>query len=279
VVPTERSPEIAPEVWDRVQARLDAIERRYDVTILHAVESGSRAWGFPSPDSDYDVRFIYRHPAAWYLSVIEGRDVVEEGVDEFGMDVSGWDIRKALRLLLKSNPPLYEWLSAPIVYRSDAAFARRLRALCERLFDRRTLAYHYRSIALNQRRDNWQGRDLVKLKKYFYALRPLAAVGWLRAHPEGIPPMNLASLLDGISVPASVRAAIDALLERKRVTSELGEGPPIPVLEQWISDQLDAAEAYCAHLPSAPPARAAVDDFFRELLDVARGDEFEGAAR
>jgi len=260
----EPSPEIAPEVWARVQARLDAIETRHGVSILHAVESGSRAWGFPSPDSDFDVRFIYRHPTDWYLSVFEDRDVIEEGIDDLGMDMSGWDVRKALRLLLKSNPPLYEWLTAPIVYRSDTAFARRVRALCERLFERKTLAYHYRSIALNQRRE--LGHDLVKLKKYFYAIRPLAAVAWLRANPEGIPPMNLASLLAGIDVPAPVRAAIEALLARKRETSELGTAPPIAVVEEWISAQLSEAEAYCLNLPSAAPARAAVDVFFRELL-------------
>jgi hypothetical protein len=275
----ERSPEIAPDVWDRVQARLDAVERRCGVMLLHAVESGSRAWGFPSPDSDYDVRFIYRHPSDWYLSVIEDRDVIEEGVDELGMDVSGWDIRKALRLLLKSNPPLYEWLNTPIVYRSDAEFARRMRDLCERLFDRKTLAYHYRSIALNQRREIGHGHDLVKLKKYFYAIRPLAAVAWLRTHPDGIPPMNLASLLNGIAVPAAVRTAIDTLLARKRETSELGTAPPISAVEEWISDQLAEAETYCANLPSAPPARAAVDDFFRELLDFKRGADCRMDAR
>lgn len=260
------APEIAREVWDRVQSRLDAIERGHGVSILLAVESGSRAWGFPSPDSDYDVRFIYRHPADWYLSVIEDRDVIEEGIDDLGMDVAGWDLRKALRLLLKSNPPLHEWLTAPIVYRSHADVARRMRALCVRLYDRKTLAYHYRSIALNQRREIGDGRDAVKLKKYFYAIRPLAAVAWLRAHPEGIPPMNLAALLDGIAVPDAVRAAIDSLLARKRVSSEMGAAPPIAAIEQWIADELAAAEAYCARVPAATPARGEVDSFFREML-------------
>jgi predicted nucleotidyltransferase len=86
-----------------------------DVVVLLAVESGSRAWGFSSKDSDYDARFIYlRRPEA-YLSIRAPRDVIERRiVDE--VDVNGWDLRKALGLLMKSNPPLLEWLQCPIIY-------------------------------------------------------------------------------------------------------------------------------------------------------------------
>ena len=100
-----------------IQEKLNQLEAEYGVQILLAVESGSRAWGFASPDSDYDVRFIFWHPKDWYLSVFEQRDVIELPVDAV-LDISGWDIRKALRLLWKSNAALIEWLNSPIVYRA-----------------------------------------------------------------------------------------------------------------------------------------------------------------
>lgn len=110
---------IAPAIRARIDTTLVDLEIRENIRILWAVESGSRAWGFPSPDSDYDVRFVYVRPLEWYLSLNPGRDVVELPiVDE--LDVAGWDLRKALRLLVKANPALLEWLSSPIVYRATA---------------------------------------------------------------------------------------------------------------------------------------------------------------
>ncbi len=122
---------IPREIRDSVEARLAALEREHEVRVLYAVESGSRAWGFPSPDSDFDIRFIYAHEPEWYLSVLEGRDVLETPLDDLGLDVSGWDLRKTLRLFLKSNPALYEWLVSPIVYRDMCGLARELRDLAQ----------------------------------------------------------------------------------------------------------------------------------------------------
>src|SRR6056297_3590984 len=103
-----------------IQSRLEALEQQENIHIALAVESGSRAWGFASSDSDYDVRFVYLRPTNWYLSIDleRRRDVIEQPIiDEY--DVGGWDLRKALQLLRKCNPPLLEWLNSPIVYRSD----------------------------------------------------------------------------------------------------------------------------------------------------------------
>jgi len=111
----------------RIQSELTSVEQSEDVVVLLAVESGSRAWGFPSVDSDFDVRFIYLHPRDWYLSIeLESlRDVIERPIQE-SLDLSGWDIRKALRLFRRSNPPLLEWLQCPIIYREQSSFADRL---------------------------------------------------------------------------------------------------------------------------------------------------------
>src|SRR5947209_3872560 len=113
---------------DKIIAKLYEIEKEQSVKILYAVESGSRAWGFASKDSDYDIRFIYVHPIDWYISIEEKRDVIEYPVKDL-LDFSGWDIRKALQLYKKSNPPLYEWLVSPIVYLEHGNFAQQLRDL------------------------------------------------------------------------------------------------------------------------------------------------------
>src|SRR5437867_10530124 len=110
------APGMADATVASVRRKLAGIEEAHGVRVLFAVESGSRAWGFPSPDSDYDVRFVYLHPRDWYLSLVERRDVIEVPIDGDDQDISGWDFRKAMRLLLRSNPPLYEWLVSPIVY-------------------------------------------------------------------------------------------------------------------------------------------------------------------
>jgi uncharacterized protein len=156
--------EIAPQTRTHIQSVLDEAAARHGVRILYAAESGSRAWGFGSPDSDYDVRFIYAHPREWYLRLKEPRDVIERPLDDQLVDLGGWDIRKALRLLLKSNPALYEWLCSPIVYRDDGAFSPAARSLFERHASRVAVAHHYHSIARKQWASEIDGRERVKLK-------------------------------------------------------------------------------------------------------------------
>jgi predicted nucleotidyltransferase len=95
--------------------KLNEIEQTDNITILHAVESGSRAWGFASPDSDYDVRFFYMRQKDYYLRLDRTRDVLEYPVFDL-LDINGWDIDKTLKLLHTSNPTLFEWSNSPIVY-------------------------------------------------------------------------------------------------------------------------------------------------------------------
>ncbi len=252
---------VEPEARAEIDRRLAAIEAEEGVEILFAVESGSRAWGFASPDSDYDARFVYRHARNWYLSVREARDVIERPIlDDY--DVSGWDLRKALRLLLKSNPPLYEWLRSPIVYRDRDGFRAALTSLAETHYAQRVLAHHYRNIAGGHWRRDFQGRDRVKRKKYLYILRALLAVGWLRQR-ESLPPMNFQELMAGQALSADFVAAAEALILEKAAAPELGEAPPIPALDAWVPAALEAAEAFCQKLPPPTPALEAVDAFFR----------------
>ncbi len=220
-------------VREHISETLARVAAEEGVRILYAAESGSRAWGFASPDSDYDVRFIYAHPRAWYLSLAEQRDVIERPLDDKLVDLAGWDLRKALRLLLKSNPAFYEWLTSPIVYRDDGVFRDAAKSLFERHADPKVLAHAYHSIAKGQFSGGGSTADTFKLKRYLYAVRPVLSLQWL-AMRGTLPPMNLQELMEGAALPVAVRDAILNLLERKRTTPELGHGARIPVLEDWL---------------------------------------------
>lgn len=220
-----------------ITATLARVAEEEGVCVLYAAESGSRAWGFASPDSDYDVRFIYVHPRAWYLSLAEERDVIERPLDDKLVDLAGWDLRKALRLLLKSNPALYEWLTSPIVYCDDGTFRDAAKSLFERHADPHVLAHAYHSIAKGQFAGAGSTTESFKLKRYFYAVRPILSLHWL-AECGGLPPMNLQELMEGARLTSPVRQAILDLLTRKKTTPELGQGARIPVLEDWLREGL-----------------------------------------
>ena len=160
---------VAPAMREEILACLARLEAEHDVKVLFACESGSRGWGFASPDSDYDVRFIYVNRLAWYLRVEPGRDVIEEPISG-DLDVNGWDQRKTLQLLRQSNPTLLEWLHSPIVYREDAAAMARLRGFAAELFSLVRGHHHYVSMARRNFREHLHGEE-VRYKKYLYVLR------------------------------------------------------------------------------------------------------------
>src|SRR5512142_2332885 len=143
---------------------LDQIEAEHDVKVLFACESGSRGWGFASPDSDYDVRFVYVHRLPWYLTIEAQRDVIELPISD-ELDVSGWELRKALQLLHKSNPTLLEWLDSPVCYLEDGAAIKRLRELAAEFYSPHKARNHYRAMAMKNFRGYLQGEE-VRLKKY-----------------------------------------------------------------------------------------------------------------
>lgn len=227
---------IKPAVKAEILRRLRAAETEHNVTILYACESGSRAWGFASPDSDYDVRFIYTRPADWYLAfdVERQRDVIEYPiVDE--IDCNGWDVRKALYLFSRTNGALLEWLKSPIKYVEVGGFVQALRDLEHRAANRRALCYHYSHMARSNAKD-YLLREQAKLKKYFYVLRPLLAILYIEAY-DAPPPIEFQHLVDAVA-PAEIKPAIAALLVRKQQSSELGYGDPIPELNEFIATEL-----------------------------------------
>lgn len=176
---------------EKILKKLKEVERTKGVEVLYAVESGSRAWGFASPDSDYDIRFIYKHDLDYYLSLWEQPDVIEFMTEE-DLDGSGWDLRKSVKLLAKSNAPLLEWLYSPVVYFENEAFVNQLRALAKDCFSPIACLHHYLGTTKNFM-DVCQAEE-VKLKSYFYALRTALAGKWIIEN-NSFPPVNFLELL------------------------------------------------------------------------------------
>lgn len=257
---------------DIITRKLKQIEAEQDVRILWAIESGSRSWGFESPDSDYDVRFIYVNKPNWYLSIQEQRDVIELPVDEV-LDISGWDLRKTLRLFRKSNPVLVEWLISPFVYMQHSCFRDRLLESANECFSRKACACHYLRMAENNYRRYVQPRDPVNLKKYFYVLRPLLNIFWLK-EKDSIPPMRFVETLEQISIPDDVRDAITKLLNEKRKASEIGVGPHIFELDTYIEAGLQVATDYCDSADVGHVDVDRIDRIFRETLIEVMGNHF-----
>lgn len=261
---------ITPEKRAAILAALADIEREHDVRVVFACESGSRGWGFSSPDSDYDVRFIYVHRAEWYLTVNERirlgapqRDVIELPIDA-ELDVSGWDLRKALRLLSKCNPTLSEWLRSPIVYREDGEIVGGLRELAQSNYSRLAAWHHYHSMAKTTYRSHLGG-DRVRTKKYLYALRPILACLWIEKSDQP-PPMAFEALLDQLLPEGEVRDAIDALLVVKRASGEVADGPRIPAISGFIETQLERMGRETARLPARETEEGPLDVFFRQAI-------------
>lgn len=261
---------VSAAMRQQIEAVLDKIERDHDVEILFAIESGSRAWGFPSPDSDYDVRFVYRRPLYWYLSIEPGRDVIELPISG-DLDVNGWDVQKALGLMLKANPVLLEWLSSPIKYRWNAPVATQLIDLASSAAYGTKCRHHYLRLAERQWNQNIEGQAEVNLKKYFYCVRPAMALRWLKLRPGAPPPMNFNALAEGIDLSPELISKLKELLVLKSRTKELGDGPRIAVIDQFVTSEMEQArELLDSSAPITPDLRVRANELFRALVKDAR---------
>lgn len=231
---------IDPGIRTDIEARLSAIEAEYGVRVLYACESGSRGWGFASPDSDYDVRFIYVHPLPWYLQVSAKRDVIEIPISD-ELDINGWELRKALSLLKNGNATLIEWLASPVVYRADADFLSAMRDAARQIHQPERSFHHYVHMARKNYREYLRG-DTVRLKKYLYVLRPLLATQWIE-QGRGVAPMQFQTLVDVIITDPDLRSAIDELLVIKRAAMESEYGQPLPIINAFIDNELTRIES------------------------------------
>ena len=255
---------IRSEILDRIANA----EAEHDVRVLLAVESGSRAWGFESPNSDYDARFIYANRRDWYLSVglEEQRDVIEYKIVD-DIDLNGWDLRKALRLFAKSNPAFVEWIQSPIIYRSSGSFAKRARDTLNAVYSWQKGIYHYRSMAKNNYRGYLRG-DLVPLKKYFYVLRPLLAIRWLERYRVAAP-IEFEKLLHLLGDNYTLLADIEELLRKKRAAPEMGLEPPVESIHAYIEQELGRTEEMTIPKMEAHGKMAELSAVFRQCLTEA----------
>ena len=229
-----------------IKSKLVEIEEKENIKILHCVESGSRAWGFASLDSDYDVRFIYVRPTEFYLRLDKTRDVIEWQLDET-LDINGWDISKALSLLYKSNPTLFEWNSSPIVYKTTKEWES-ISNIINKYFVAKSGLYHYLSTAKSNYREYLKG-ETVRLKKYFYVLRPLLACKWILA--EGTPPPMLFSELMDKYLDKSICADVLKLLDLKMNKPEIAEGKRFERINEYLDRNILEIDEQIKNLPSS----------------------------
>ena len=196
-----------------IPSHLKDIEHRYNVKILLAVESGSRAWGFESNNSDWDVRFIYVHKPEWYFTVEEQRDVIEHMYED-DVDLAGWELRKALSLLRRSNPSLLEWLHSPKVYYVDPEFGKRILEVEKDYFNPVKSMYHYNRI-YNKHNERYLQQESYHMKRFLYYLRGVLACQWIEAN-KSIPPVRFQDLYEAMVTEADIKATIEDLIEIKK---------------------------------------------------------------
>lgn len=238
--------------------KIKELEQIHSIRILYACESGSRAWGFPSTDSDYDVRFIYAQKQEWYLSIFENKDVIELPVNKV-LDINGWDLKKTLRLLSKHNAVLFEWIQSPIIYSLNEPFLKEIKEIAAPYFSPVAALHHYLSIA----KKCYADCSNSKLKKFFYCLRSTLAGMWI-VQNKSVPPMELNQLLPIIEKKDLVEK-IQALVKLKATHDESYFHPLDKELEEFLIEGIAICEN--ASLPSSNAPIETLNNFFRKMID------------
>ena len=251
---------------EAIPDRIKEIEKKYDIRILLAVESGSRAWGFASKDSDWDVRFIYVHKPEWYFSVDEKRDVIEEMFED-DIDAVGWDIRKTLALLKRSNPSLMEWINSPIVYTSDKEFIQGVVPLSEKCFNPLKTMYHYQRIYIKQDERYLQKKG-YPMKRFMYYLRGILACQWIDKY-KTLPPVLFQKLYEDIVDSQEIKDGIRELVLAKTSGKEMDMSEVPNYLVKYC---LPIAEHYSKTIGEVRPqtdtsgVSESIDKFFYETV-------------
>ncbi len=250
---------------EKIKKYLSDLEKNQGIKILLACETGSRAWGFPSPDSDFDVRIIYVHDKNWYLSLAEEKDTIEYFFENNEIDISGWDLRKCLRLLWKSNPPILERIQSPIIYKVDQGFLTGINAIARTTYSRIATIHHYLSMA-KKTFEEVVTTEEYKLKKFFYALRASVACLWI-LEKEEIPPIEFGKMLTGLTLPDTITLRIRELITIKATISEKYYHKGEQELIAFMRNCIERADNESLRLPSSKGQMSDVNDFFRKILD------------
>ncbi|TAK75295.1 MAG: nucleotidyltransferase domain-containing protein [Gammaproteobacteria bacterium] len=234
---------------NEIIATLKIIESQHQCTVLFACESGSRAWGFASPDSDFDVRFIYVNPLEWYLKLEDKADTINKMLPN-DLDLCGWDLQKALRLFAKCNICLNEWLNSPCIYYQDNDFYQKLKALIPLYFNPKKAVYHYLSTVNKTVKDHLQ-TTAINIKKLFYILRPLLACIWI-INKKSMPPTMFKEVLFQVEeyLPSEIIKFIHLLLAEKSISSEKHTVIIPQEIIEWIHEQASSLTALANKLPA-----------------------------
>jgi predicted nucleotidyltransferase len=243
-----------------IKNKLEKIEKEYGIKILYSCESGSRAWGFPSPDSDYDVRFIYSRPMEEYLTIKPKKDHLSFPIND-ELDIYGWDMSKVLHLITKSNTTPFEWLQSPVIYKEDPTFKNELWTLCQSYFCPRSNIHHYLGIA-HGAMETIEGED-IKIKKLFYILRPILAALWC-AEKNTIAPMSIFPLMDLLT--DDLRKKVLSLIELKSTANESYLIEIDQDIKTWIDRTFDYCMEASLQLTKKDFDRKIADEFFRKTI-------------
>lgn len=251
---------IPKDVQVVIDNKLTEIEQQENIRILYSCESGSRAWGFPSPDSDYDVRFIYMRGLDNYLSLMPKKDQLTYPIND-ELDFVGWDVVKLLKLMTKSNTTPFEWLQSPVIYREDEAIKKQLWDLCQGYFGQRGNTFHYVGIAESAM--STMKNEQIGIKKLFYVLRPLLAATWC-IEKNSIAPMNIYPMLE--LLPEDLRDEVVALIKLKETVHEGYLITIEPKLKNWIMTTFDECRDKARLLEKSSLSIEKADDYFKSLI-------------
>ena len=247
-----------------VLVKLDELAHEHKVTIISAIESGSRAWGFPSPDSDYDVRFIYAHTPEWYIQLYPERDVIELPVNAV-LDIGGWDVRKAMTLANQGNSVIQEWMMSPLVYTQNTALALALRERVASTFNTRATFHHYRAMANPM--ITALDEPTIKLKRFFYISRATLSALWVM-QKHTMPTIVFPDLLPALTDNEAVLEAFQQLIHDKATKTEAERGIINPLCLAFIRDAYQKIMAI--NIETLPPRHCALsNEDLRKYLQAA----------
>jgi len=243
-----------------IQTILTNIEQKKKIKILYACETGSRAWGFPSPDSDYDIRFVYMHERDWYLNLSQRKDTIE--IMDGDLDITGWDLRKCLTLLKKSNAPLIERFQSPIEYYSVPGFKDDFKKMIEGYYSPIAVFYHHHSLA-KKFWEELKDKDEYKLKSLFYLVRSLLSCNWILEDKQVLP-MDIFGLMQYATDEQKLK--INELIALKATVREKYQHPKDTNVHEWIVAWFEKAEAGKDKLEAKKKDIADLNEFFLKML-------------
>ena len=250
-------------VEELILLKIREIEEKEHVRVLHVIESGSRAWGFASSDSDYDVRFIYVRDKDFYLSLRNTKDYIDWELNEV-LDINGWDLKKALQHFHKSNATLFEWSNSPVVYKTTKEWQSLYNQTAGRYFACKPALYHYYGTA-NKNYHTYLLDDMVKYKKYFYVLRPILACKWIEE--KKCPPPVLFDELCRTMLEDDMKAAVTDLVAKKIKMSESDKGPKLEKINQYIEKKLEYYQRFVQFMQDdRNPDWEPLERAFREIV-------------